>query len=126
MIASFILLLIIENVSTFKYHDLRYTSYTSKDKINRSLKRIDEQLVVGPSAKCLNRSTVSMFDFKRNCFICGEYCEITPDPKNPGCWEKGRGILCPTADRGEDNKSFKEVLLKIYYVSYSRHIAPSI
>ena len=67
-----------------------------------------------------------MFDFKRNCFICGEYCEVTPDPKNPGYWEKGRGILCLTADRGEDNKSFKEVLLKIYYVSYSRHIAPSI
>ena len=108
MIASFILLLFIENVRTFKYHDFCYTSYTSKDKINRSLKRIDEELVVGPSAKCLNQSSVSMFDFKRNCFICGEYCETTSDAKNPGCWEKDRDILCRKADPGKTTKALKK------------------
>ena len=30
---------IIENFSTFKYHDLCYTYYTSKEKINRHLKK---------------------------------------------------------------------------------------
>ena len=43
-----------------------------------------------------------MFDFKRNCFICGQYCEVTPDPKNPGR-KKNRGILCRTADRRKGN-----------------------
>ena len=55
---------IIENFSTFKYHDLCYTYYTFKDKINRHLKRINKQSVNGLSAKRLNRSSVSMFDFK--------------------------------------------------------------
>lgn len=35
------------------------------------------------------------------------------DPKNPGRWEKNKGILCKTADRGPGKKSFKEVLLSI-------------
>lgn len=103
----------IENFSSYKYHNLCYTYYTSKEKIDRHLKRINEQPVVGPSAKRLNRSSVSMFNFKRNCFICGQHCEVTPDPKNPGRWEKNRGILCRTADRGKGNKSFKEVLLEV-------------
>ena len=113
---------IIENFSTFKYHDLCYTYYTSKEKINRHLKRINEQSVDGPSAKRLNQSSVRMFNFKRNSFICGQYCEATPDPKNPGQWGKNRGILCRTADRGKGNKSFKDVLLEIGYISYCRHI----
>ena len=113
---------IIENFSSFKYHDLCYTYCTSKDKINRHLIRIKEQSVDGPSAKHRNRSSVSMFDFKRNCFICGQSCEVTPDLKNPGRWEKNCGILCQTADRGKSNKSFKEVLLEVGYISYCWHI----
>ena len=35
------------------------------------------------------------------------------DPKNPGRWEKNKGILCKTADRGHGKKSFKEVLLSV-------------
>ena len=77
---------VIENFSIFKYHDLCYTYYTFKDKINKHLKRINEQSVDGSSAKRLNRSSVSMFDFKRHCFICDQDCEVTPVPKNPGLW----------------------------------------
>ena len=115
---------IIENFSTFKYHDLCYSYYNSKDKINRHLKRINEQSVNSPTAKCLSRSSV--FDFKRNCFICGHYCEFTPDPQNPGCWEKNHGILCWIADSEKGNKSFKEVLLEVGYISYCIHILPLI
>ena len=104
---------VIENLSTFKYDDLCYTYYTSKKKINRHLKRINAQFVDGPPAKRLNRSSVGMFGFKRNCFICGQYCEVTPDSKYPGCWEKNRGILYRTADRGKGKKSFKKFYWRI-------------
>ena len=67
-----------------------------------------------------------MSDFKRDCFICGQYCEVIPDPKNPDSWEKYCGILYRTADRGKGNNVFKEVLLKVGYISYCRHILPSI
>ena len=81
---------IIENFSTFKCHDLSYTYYTPKDKINRHLKRINEQSVDCPSTKRLNRSSVSLFNFKRNCFICDQHCKSTPDHKNPDHWKKNR------------------------------------
>ena len=34
-----------------------------------------------------------MLDFKRNFFLCGQYRDVTVDPKSPGRWEKNRGIL---------------------------------
>ena len=92
---------IIENFSTFNYHDLRYTCCTSKNKINRHLKRINEQSVDGTSAIRLNWLPVSMFDFKRSCFVCGQYSEVIPDPRNPD-------------------------LLEVGYISYCGHILPSI
>ena len=49
---------IIENFGNFKYHDFCYTYYTSRDKINRHLKRVNEQSVDGPSAKRLDQSSV--------------------------------------------------------------------
>ena len=93
-----------------QYHDLcytYYTYYTSKDKINRRLKRINEQSVDGSSAKRLNQSSVSMFNFKTNCFLCGQYCEVIPNPESLGRWEKNCGILSQTADLRTSKKSFK-------------------
>ena len=72
----------------------------------------------GPLAKRLNRSSVNIFDFKRNYFICGQYCEVTLDPKNHGHWENNRGILRQVADRGKGNKSLKEVLLEIVVIFF--------
>ena len=42
------------------------------------------------------------------------------DKKHPDRWKKNPGVLCRTADRGktkhgEKRKSFKEVLLEVYY-----------
>ena len=70
----------------------------------------------GPIAKRLNRSSVNIFDFKRNYFICGQYCEVTLDPKNNR--ENNRGILRQVADRGKGNKSLKEVLLEIVVIFF--------
>ena len=115
---------IIENFSTFKYYDLCYTYYTSKDKINRHLKTINEKSVDGPSAKHLNQSPVSMFNFKRNCFICDQYCEVSHDPKNPGHREKNRGILCQSWERQQ--KPQRSSTGDWLNISYCRHIHPSI
>ena len=41
----------IENLNTLKYHDLYYTAYTSREKINRHLKRKNEPSIDGSSAK---------------------------------------------------------------------------
>ena len=62
--------------------------------------------------------TVSSFKFTKDCFICGDSCNVTGDPKHPDRWERNLGILCRTADRGKDKerrirKSFKDVLLEI-------------
>ena len=53
------------------------------------------------------------FEFKTSCFICGHLCAIVPDERHPERWEKNKGILCKTADRGSGKKSFKEVLLQV-------------
>ena len=56
---------------------------------------------------------MSSFEFKKNCFICADLCAVVPDPKHPSRWEKNKGILCQTADRGSSKQSFKEVLLQL-------------
>ena len=37
-----------------------------------------------------------------DCFICGQWCNVTGDPKHPARWEKKLGVLCKTADCGKD------------------------
>ena len=108
----------LENMHTLRYHDLCYTAYTSREKIKRHLKKINAPSIGGPSAKRLCRSSTISFNFKENCLICGDYCEVNRDPKHPDRWEKNRGILCRTADRGKRNKTFKEVLLEVSSISY--------
>ena len=63
-------------------------------------------------------STVPPFNFTKDCFICGDSCNITGDPKHPDRRERNPGILCRAADQGKDKegrtrKSFKDVLLEI-------------
>ena len=52
--------------------------------------------------------------------------KVTADIKSPRLCKKNHGILWWTADLGKFNKSFKEVLLKVGYISYCRHILSSI
>ena len=58
------------------------------------------------------------FPFEDARLLCGEHCDITPDPKHPNRWAKNLGCLCMTADRGIDElrmkrMTFKEVLLEV-------------
>ena len=68
--------------------------------------------------QCHFFSTVPSFDFMEDCFICGQFCNVTGDPKHPACWEKNPGVLCRTADRGKNKdgrprKSYKDVLFEV-------------
>ena len=102
-----------ENVEGRFYHSGCYANYTSKDHINRYLKKSGKRALTGdtnPNRK-RTRSSLPSFDFKLHCLFCGEFCQILPDPKNPSRWEKA--FLCRTTDRGGGKKSFKEVILQV-------------
>ena len=54
-----------------------------------------------------------------DCFICGQFSNVTGDPKHPSRGEKNSGVLSRTDDRRKDKerrprKSFKDVLLEVY------------
>ena len=68
--------------------------------------------------QCHFFSTVPSFDFMEDCFICGQFCNVTGDPKHPACWEKNPGVLCRIADCGKNKdgrprKSYKDVLVEV-------------
>ena len=53
-----------------------------------------------------------------DCFICGQFSNVTGDLKHPSRWEKNSGVLSRTDDRRKDKerrprKSFKDVLLEV-------------
>ena len=53
-----------------------------------------------------------------DCFICGQFSNVTGDPKHPSRWEKNSGVLSRTDDCRKDKerrprKSFKDVLLEV-------------
>lgn len=97
-------------------HNYCYLHYTSKDHIQRHLKRTAKcsvDKINSSSSRKSRRSTSKPFDFNLHCIFCGEPCAIKPDPKNPSRWKKNKGILCRTADRGKGNLSFKDVILQV-------------
>ena len=83
--------------------------YTSSDHIMRH-KRKNADSHQGSSKR--TRNSCTPFDFREQCFFCGDTCHVEPDPKNPERWKKNKGMLCRTADRGAGPKNVKEVLLK--------------
>ena len=98
------------------YHAKCYLKYTSKDHINRYLlkRKSDSKNDDAASSKRRTRTSVISFDFKKNCLICGEDCNVQIDTKHPDRWKKKKAFLCRTADRGgKDTLSFKDVLLNI-------------
>ena len=94
------------------YHQNCYLTYTSNNHIERYLKR-KNQNQESPCVKRSKRSSSTFFDFKKNCLICGEACNIVKDKKHPERWEKKKSFLCRTADRGKGKLSFKDVLLQV-------------
>lgn len=93
------------------------STYTSKSHIKRHLNKLSlSKSSEEPSAaKHLRRSGSPYFSFRQHCLFCGEEC-LDIDPKHPDRWR--RVVLCRTAVRGEERKTFKDTLLD---VCRSRH-----
>ena len=91
------------------------STYTSKEHIQRHLKRKEgsrSQLACDqPRTKIQGRSGYSAFDFQQHCLFCGEQCHMEPDPCHPDRLRQVK--LCRTADRGNESKPFKEVILDV-------------
>ena len=85
------------------------STYTSKTHIKRFLQK-QRKLSEEPDVKRSRRSTVTPFKFKEHCLICGEQCSSEPDSKNPERWR--RVVQCRTADRGHNQDTLKDVILK--------------
>ena len=67
--------------------------YTSNNHIERYLKRKNQN----QEASCVKRSkrsSTTFFDFKKNCLIYGEACNIEKDKKHPERWNKNKSFLC--------------------------------
>lgn len=63
-------------------HRTCVSTYTSKTHINRALKRTLPKEDFSLQNKRVLRSESDYFNFRRNCFFCGDEC-IDRDPKNP-------------------------------------------
>jgi len=63
-----------------------------------------------PDVKRSRHSTITPFKFKEHCLLCGEQCSSEPDSKNPERWR--RVVQCRTADRGHNQDTLKDVILK--------------
>ena len=81
-----------ENVEGRFYHSGCYANYTSKDHINRNLKKSGKRALTGDTNPNRKRTRPSLpsFDFKLHCLFCGEFCQILLGPKNPSPsrWKK--------------------------------------
>ena len=95
------------------YHKNCYLTYTSNNHIERCLKRKNQEESGTSSVKRSKRSDLRSFDFKKNCIICGEFCNVIKDKKHPDRWEKNKAFICRTADRRKGVLSFREVLLMV-------------
>ena len=85
------------------------STYTSKTHIKRFLQK-QSKLSEEPDVKRSRRSTITHFKFKEHCLICSEQCSSEPDSKNPERWR--RVAQCRTADRGHNQDTLKDVILK--------------
>ena len=68
------------NADNLRYH----AKYTSKDHINRYLlkRKAEGQTDEATSTKRRTRASSTLFDFKKNCLICGEECDVEEDTKH--------------------------------------------
>ena len=94
------------------YHQNCYLTYTSNNHIERYLKRKNQN----EEASCVKhskRSSTIFFDFKKNCIICREACNIEKDKKHPERWNMNKSFLYRTADRRKVKLSFRDALLQV-------------
>ena len=95
--------------SSFLVHRNCVSTYTSKTHIKRYLLK-QSKSAGEPDCKRSRRSSDAIFNFKEHCLICGEVCLSEPEPKHRDRWR--RVVQCRTADRGPNQDSFKDVILK--------------
>ena len=102
-------------------------TYISKDHIKRHLARLrkaEDTEISSHPRKSARIGNVKSFDFECNCLFCGAECHIVnPDKKNPQRWERNKGVLCRTADRGKSidgirRLSFREVIIQVSKISF--------
>ena len=94
------------------YHQNCCLMYTSNNHIKRYLKR-KNQNQEGSCVKRSKRSSTTFFDFKKDCLIYGEACNIEKDKKHSERWNENKSFLFRTANRGKGKPSFKDVLLQV-------------
>ena len=87
------LLDILDSSASIHYHKNCYITYTFINHIEQYLKRKSQQEPVASSVKRSKRVLSSSFDFKKNCLICGEYCNVIKDKKHSDRWKKQRHFL---------------------------------
>ena len=64
-----------------------------------------------PVKEASQTSAANSFECKMHCLFCVEPCATVKDPKNPNSWKTA--FLCRTSDRGLNQKSYKDYLLKV-------------
>ena len=101
--------------TVLRSHEACISRYTSQFHIDKYLKRkAKEKLESTPPLPKKTRrasSANSSFIWKSQCLFCGDACEVKKDSKHPDRWR--RAFVCRTSDRGPNNKSFKDYLLKV-------------
>ena len=100
------------NLSSDLYnHQNCYLAYTSTNHIDRYLKRKKQNKEGSSSSvKCSKQSSTAPSDFKKNCLICGEACNVEEDKniQKDGVKTKASCVELPIAERESDP-------LKTYY-----------
>ena len=96
-----------------RYHGHKdcLSTYVSKCHILRHIER-KRKLKLQKEPTPPKKPRRESFPIKENCLMCGEICQMQPDPKNP---KRHKRKVCEarTADRGKGKKSFEEVLLMV-------------
>lgn len=75
-----------QNITVY-FHKSCVSKYTRKTHIKRPSNRNYYSSSAETLQKRLKRSDVKTFDFKTNCFYCGEECLVV-DPKYPDRWRQ--------------------------------------
>ena len=90
--------------------------YTSNNHIERYLKR-KNQNQEGSCVKRSKRSSTTFFDFKKDCLIYGEACNIEKDKKHPERWNENKSFLFRTANRGKGKHPLKKYFYRYVLLS---------
>ena len=93
---------------TINCHKSCVSTYTSKEHVQRHLKRVNQEKPSSSIPRKKTRlSSEDIFSFQRDCLFCGELCVLEKDKKNPERWKPA--YLC----REVKDKSLKQSILEM-------------